>query len=220
MRRISLLLPLALLLALPSASAGQEAFPPADRTRTWAGVGLGGANLPSAFQDCSAEMRGGMDARAAVRRGWIGVELRGQLLSEFATEDCAFAAPDPAALLPPRDGIVTNVGHPYDPSSTHLATDARLRVGGTGAVPVSVAAGGGWLFGAGEPYVTAGVGFGTGLGPVRLTLDLERSWYRVRSERVTTEWREGVFVREVSREERTDWSRHGGVRVGLEVAVR
>lgn len=212
MLRLAALLPLCLLLALPAASRTQGGA----RLVPYAGVTVGGASLPRAFQACPPGARASADARLGVALGMVALEARFAALADVGTMACLDALADPAPL---PDGVHTTTHYPFRGSPDHMAGDLRLRLGGTRALPLAVSGGGGWLRSPGVPYLLAAAGVRLG-GRVRLAVDVERSWYRVERTAYTAEYGDGRVVREISSEEQVAWPGGTGVRAGVELALR
>jgi hypothetical protein len=203
--------PLALLAALLLAPAAASA-----QTRPYFGVAMGVQRLPEEFDDCDNNVRTVAEGRAGVARGILAVEARVMAAAEVGEAVCN--ALPLASFAPPPDGVHTSRRFPFDNESGYVGADLRLRMRAPG-LPVTVSAGGGYTPTYDLPYALAGVGVRTG-GRYRMSVDVEREWYRVESEYVATEWQNSQFIREVSRETRSDWIAGLGVRVGLELSVR
>lgn len=209
MRRTAALLPLCVLLALPAALGAQRA----GRVVPYAGVSVGTATLPTSFDGCGDDAYTAAELRAGVARGPVAVEARLSALADLSTEMCIF---DPIVF---PEGIHSTVHYPDRGDGSHLGGDVRVRLGGTRAMPLAVSAGTGWLRPVGVPYLVTGAGVRLG-GRLRLAVDAERTWYRVRRLERTQEWKDNVPVRLISISRRGEWMDGFGVRAGVDLPFR
>lgn len=205
--RPSILIPLALLASAPAAA---QRTPFLAGAQLYGGLSLGPQLVPDELQaPCGSESFGAAEARAGVRSGVLALEVRGAAVTELSHVACLDFAPPP-------DGVHTERDHAFDRVDPTAAFDARLRFGGTRAVPVVASVGAGRLAGPGVSYVLASLGVRS-RGRVRVALDVERDWYRVEYDDVTREYRGGIVVGEGSRERRSAWWDGTGVRLGAEM---
>lgn len=178
------------------------------------GLALGLSRPPASIQDpCGGrESLPALDVRVGVERGGVSLEARGSGQVEIGAEDCVWAP------LAHPDGIHTDLLYPFRRGAP-LTTDLRVRYAPPLPGSLGLGAGGGWAWSHDLPYVVAATGVHAP-GRVRLTGEVERTWFRVPSKAVTREWRDLRVVRELSRERRRDWQGGWGVRVGVDVGFR
>jgi hypothetical protein len=207
MKKTASLALLAGLLLAPAAASAQTPY---------FGAALGVQSMPDDVDACTNAGRTALEARGGLARGAFALEARVTGAAQMTGDMCLFA--DNADLFVPANGTFTTVEYPFDRGDGHVAADLRVRWGGTPALPFTLSAGGGYTPTYDLPYVLAGVGVRTG-GRLRLAVDVEREWYRVESEVVTTRWENSQPVAEISRVSRDEWTAGMGVRVGLELAV-
>lgn len=205
------LLAVPLLLIAAEPAAAQERTAP--RPTFYAGLALGAHDLPDSFEGCVPQNQLAGEVRAGLSFGRWALEGRASALAN-ASEVCL----DPLRL-PPPDGIQDEREYDYRLGDSNETADLRLRFGGADGLPLTVAAGGGWLEGPDVPYLLASVGFRTG-GRVRLGIDAEADWYRVGYREVTREWQNGQLVHEEFGEEHATWWRGVGIRIGAELSIR
>ena len=173
-------------------------------------IAVGMTDLPDVLWDpCSgSELHGAIEARAGLRRGAGGVELRTTFQFPVTQVYCAV---DPIVF---REGVHTEVSRPYD-SDALLGSDLRAFRHLVG--PVVVGAGGGWLWSHRLPYGLASVGLRT-RGRVHLLVEVERQWMRITEEYHTWEWQDFRPVRFISSRTEHRWVRGDGLRIGVGLA--
>ncbi len=207
--RPALLAALFVLAAAPVA-AQEPASPP---VRVYGGLSVGPHSYPDDIRPrCGGSSYGVGEARVGATSGPLALEVRGTAVLAYLSESCPLAIADEA---PPPDGISTFREFGFDRKNPAGSVDARLRFGGTRAMPLVVAAGGGRLMGPGISYAVASVGFRS-RGTTRVALDLEGNLYRMPSDQARREFQGGQLVREVSRDRRVAWESGVGLRLGVE----
>jgi hypothetical protein len=214
--RPTLFAALAILAAASPAAAQQQ--PASSSPRVYGGLSVGPQIYPNDLRrSCDPGTFGVGEARVGARAGLFAVEVRGTAALAHATTSCAVldAPSDADVFPPPEDGIHTFREYGYDSRDPEGSLDARLRLGGTQAVPVVFAVGGGRLMGPGVSYGVASVGFRS-RGTTRVAVDLEGSLYHMPYDQVQVERQGGEVVRTLSRESVSRWSSGAGLRVGIE----
>jgi len=204
------------LLAAASPAAAQERA--SLSPRVYGGLSVGPQTYPDELsQSCSLGTFGVGEARVGVSAGLLALEVRGTApLAQASTSCLVFAVPDVADVFPPpQDGIQTFREYGYDTESPDGSVDARLRLGGTEAMPLVLSVGGGRLMGPGVSYAVASVGFRT-RGSTRVAVDVEADLYRLPYEDVRVELQGGEVIRTLSRDSNIRWSRGVGLRLGVE----
>ena len=206
----------ALFVLAASPAAAQERAP--SSPRVYGGLSVGPQVYPNEIsRSCDFGTFGVGEARAGVSAGLLALEVRGSAVLAHATTSCALAdiASSSDLMPPPENGIHTFREYGFDTEDPDGSVDARLRFGGTRAMPLVVAVGGGRLMGPGISYAVASVGFRT-RGATRIALDLEGDLYHLTFDDVAVEYQDGEAIRTVSRDSNTRWSRGVGLRLGVE----
>lgn len=204
MRLLRTLLPLSLLLA-PRAAAAQTPF---------VGLGLGTSGAPDSFNSCREGPMGVADGRAGLLFGRAALDARLSVTSP-AGYDCAIAFRD-EVYLPGRHTFSEDA---FEASDVYALGELRARYDLALPLPISVAAGGGWITPQDLPYALLSAGVRT-RGRVRLAAEIDRRWFHVPYDLVVRDV-DQYFVpgAALSTEHRHEWRGGVGVRVGAEFTL-
>jgi hypothetical protein len=207
---------LASLLALAAAPAAAQGLPSLAGARVYGGLSVGPQSAPEQFQShCVGGRLAAIEGRAGVSSGLVALEVRGSVMNKLGESTC-YVADFADVLPPPQEGVQERREFSYTATDPTAAFDARLRFGGTRAMPLVASVGAGRLAGPDVSYLLASVGVRT-RGKIRLALDVERDWYHVTYDDVVREWQGGQLVSETSSGSGTKWWDGTGVRAGVEL---
>jgi hypothetical protein len=199
-----------------AAPAAAQRLPSLSSVQLYGGLSLGPQQVPDELQSsCTPESFGALEARAGARSGAVALEVRGAVINQVGSQTLCLDQATPDPIFPPvPDGIYVGRVYGFDKVDPTATFDARLRFGGTHAVPVVASVGAGRMAGPGVSYLLASLGVRT-RGKVRMAVDVERDWYHV--EETVRAFEGGYPVSVLSREQKSAWWHGTGIRLGAEM---
>lgn len=192
---------LLLTLATASGAAAQAA------TTILIGGAVGTGAMTEAFAPCGGSW-GSVQGRLAAERGIFVLEARGGRQVITTRADCT--------RVPPPDGV-----HSFRAADVEDGVGLAAEIRGRVRIPsvlLHVGAGAGSLIDESIPYGLVNLGMSTD-GSIRISLDVEPTWYRIPVTQIEAEWQQGRLVSTISSESGHEWERSVVFRMSVAVPI-
>lgn len=183
------------------------------------GFAIGGGGFPRAFEpNCVDGWEGtstsaAIGLRGGISRGPVGIEVRTAAQTEVGLGGAAGCL---GAELTRPDGVHSVRSSPID-RGPFVMTDVRARFAiDRRTVTWLVTGGAGRVWGRDVSTLALGAGLRVG-SDLRGLLDIDVSAYGIPWDETTSEWRDGVAVREIDRVGDRTWEAGVSVLIGLEL---